>query len=125
MSLRIKEILKEKGIAVKELAVMINLAAPNVSNLINEKSKPSIDVFERIAAALNVPISDLFDTPTDNTVNCPYCGGKIKLTKDGANPTPGVKPRPVTAPTPTPPVKAPEQSPAKDDAPELGPDVTP
>jgi transcriptional regulator with XRE-family HTH domain len=124
MSLRIKEILKEKGIAVKELAVMINLAAPNVSNLINEKSKPSIDVFERIAAALGVPISELFDTPADNTVNCPYCGNKIRLTKDGANTIPGTKPRPVTSPTPTPLAKAPEQSAPKNDEP-ASPDPIP
>lgn len=79
MELRIKEILKEKGIAIKELAIMIELATPNLSNLINGKSKPSIDVFERIAKALNVPISDLFEQPAKDVVNCPYCGGKIKI----------------------------------------------
>ncbi|GHV06157.1 hypothetical protein FACS189416_6550 [Bacteroidia bacterium] len=81
MALRIKEILKGKDVAVKDLAVMINLAAPNVSNLINGKSKPSIEVFERIATALNVPITELFEQPGTDTVNCPYCGGKIKVSK--------------------------------------------
>ena len=82
MSLRIKELLKEKGIAVKELALMIDLAAPNVSNLINEKSKPSIDVFERIASTLNVPISDLFEQPKTGVIHCPNCGAKLTLKKD-------------------------------------------
>jgi transcriptional regulator with XRE-family HTH domain len=82
MNLRIKEILKDKGIAVKDLAVMINLAPPNVSNLINGKSKPSIDVFERIADALGVPISDLFEQPAENTITCPSCGTRLKVTKE-------------------------------------------
>lgn len=81
MNLRIKELLKEKGIAVKDLALMIDLAAPNVSNLINGKSKPSIDVFERISNALNVPISELFEQPQQNVINCPHCGGRIKTEK--------------------------------------------
>jgi transcriptional regulator with XRE-family HTH domain len=79
MNLRIKEILKEKRIAVKDLALMINLAAPNVSNLINGKSKPSIDVFERIADALNVPITELFEQPASDTITCPKCGAKLEI----------------------------------------------
>ncbi|MDR0682774.1 MAG: helix-turn-helix transcriptional regulator [Dysgonamonadaceae bacterium] len=79
MNLRIKKILKEKGIAVKDLAVMINLAAPNVSNLINGKSKPSIDVFERIANVLNVPIIDLFERPASDAITCPKCGAKLEI----------------------------------------------
>jgi transcriptional regulator with XRE-family HTH domain len=79
MNLRIKGILKEKGIAVKDLAIMINLAAPNVSNLINGKSKPSIGVFERIADALSVPITELFEQPASDTITCPRCGAKFRM----------------------------------------------
>jgi Predicted transcriptional regulators len=79
MGLKIKEILKEKGIAVKDLAVMIDLAAPNVSNLINGKSKPSIEVFEKIADALNVPITALFEQPKQNTFTCPKCGAALEI----------------------------------------------
>lgn len=82
MELRIKEILKEKGIAIKDFTIMMELTAPSVSNFINGKSKPSIDVFERAAKVLNVPISDLFEQPKQNVVNCPYCGGKIKIGKE-------------------------------------------
>jgi transcriptional regulator with XRE-family HTH domain len=79
MSLRIKELLKERGIAVKDFSTMIDLTPPSVSNLINGKSKPSIEVFERIADALNVPIADLFEQPAGDTITCPNCGAKFKM----------------------------------------------
>lgn len=79
MELRIKDILKEKGITIKELALMIDLATPNLSNLINGKSKPGIDVFDRIATALNVPISELFEQPAVNTITCPKCGTRLEV----------------------------------------------
>lgn len=82
MKLRIKEILKEKGLAIKDFTIMMELTAPSVSNFINGKSKPSIDVFERAAKVLNVPISDLFEQPQQNIITCPHCSGKIKVSKD-------------------------------------------
>jgi transcriptional regulator with XRE-family HTH domain len=81
MNLRIKELLKERGIAVKDLATMIELTPPSVSNLINGKSKPSIGTFERIASALNVPVSDLFEQPAGDTITCPKCGTKFRMEK--------------------------------------------
>jgi len=81
MELRIKELCKEKSIAIKELATMINLSAVAMSNLVNSKSKPGIDVFERIATALNVPISDLFEQPNKDVaqLTCPKCGQPITI----------------------------------------------
>lgn len=64
MALRIKEILKEKGMQVSELAILIDLSPQNLSKLINEKSKPSIETFERIAEKLNVELWELFTEST-------------------------------------------------------------
>ncbi|MFT4221889.1 helix-turn-helix domain-containing transcriptional regulator [Dysgonomonas sp.] len=119
--INIDDILKKKKITKTDVSKRMGLSRESLYRILS--GNPTLDNLTKLAAALNVPISDLFDTPTDNTVNCPYCGNKIKLTKDGANTTPGVKPRPVTVPTPTPTAKAPEQSPAKDETPE--PDVAP
>lgn len=79
MALRIKEILKEKGMQVSELATLIELSPQNLSKLINEKTKPSIETFERIADALNVPITDLFARPGSSELVCPNCGVKLEL----------------------------------------------
>ena len=78
--LRIKEILKEKGITQKELAEIIGVAEISLSRSIN--GNPSLDTLNKIALALNVPISDLFEQPAKDVINCPYCGGKIKVAKD-------------------------------------------
>lgn len=79
MKLRIKEILKEKGIAIKDFTVMMELTAPSVSNFINGKSKPSIDVFERASKVLKVPITELFEQPKENVIVCPKCGTKLEV----------------------------------------------
>ena len=80
--LRIKEILKEKNIQVNKLAEMIDLAPQNLSKLINEKTKPSIETFEKIASALEVPITDLFEQPKADVITCPNCGTRLKVSKE-------------------------------------------
>ena len=82
MNLRIKEILREKGFTSIWLSSQIGITQPNMSNIVSGKSKPSLETLEKIASALNVPISELFEQPQSDTINCPYCGGKIKVTKD-------------------------------------------
>ncbi|MCL1932432.1 MAG: helix-turn-helix domain-containing protein [Candidatus Azobacteroides sp.] len=82
MELRIKEVLKSKGLTSVWLASRIGITRPNVSNMVSGKSKPSLDTLERIAAALDVPIVDLFEQPASDVINCPYCGGKIRVVKE-------------------------------------------
>lgn len=79
MGLRIKEILKEKSMQVAELAVLIEITPQNLSKLINEKTKPSIDTYERIAVALGVPFTDLFEQPKHNVITCPKCGARLEV----------------------------------------------
>jgi transcriptional regulator with XRE-family HTH domain len=42
---------------------------------------PTKDTLEKIAAALNVPVTELFEQPKSDTINCPHCGGVIKVGK--------------------------------------------
>lgn len=83
MELRIKEILKDQGITNISLADQVGITRPNMSNIVNGKTKPSLDTLERIASALNVHISELFekDTPNDNTIKCPNCGAELEVKK--------------------------------------------
>jgi len=82
MELRIKEVLKEKGLTGVWLSLQVGITRPNMSNIISGKSKPSLDTLERIATALNVPITELFEQPATDIINCPYCGNKIKVSKE-------------------------------------------
>jgi len=80
MKLRILEICKQNGLTQKELAEKVGLSPVGLSKAIN--GNPTKETLERIAAALNVPVTELFEQPSTDIINCPYCGGKIKVTKE-------------------------------------------
>ena len=79
MALRIKEVIKEKGTTVKDLALKMGISNVGLSQHIN--GNPSVEVLERIASALNVPITELFAQPEHHTasLNCPPCGKSINI----------------------------------------------
>ncbi|RGS37823.1 helix-turn-helix domain-containing protein [Bacteroides cellulosilyticus] len=81
MELRIKDVLKEKKVTVVSLAGMIGIAQPSMSNIVNGKSMPSLETLEKIATALEVPFTELFEQPKTGTVSlsCPHCGKSITL----------------------------------------------
>ena len=81
MELRIKDVLKEKQVTVVSLAGMIGIAQPSMSNIVNGKSMPSLETLEKIATALEVPFTELFEQPKTGTVSlsCPHCGKSITL----------------------------------------------
>lgn len=68
--LRIKEVLKEKGVSIQELADMLNIGVKTVSRQINcNPSTPSVETLQKIAEALNVHITELFDQPQKDGVS--------------------------------------------------------
>jgi len=77
MDLRVAEICKERKISKKDLASMIGMSPVGLSKAIN--GNPTKDTLEKIANALKVPITELFEQPTIGSVNCPKCGTKLKL----------------------------------------------
>jgi transcriptional regulator with XRE-family HTH domain len=79
MEFRIKEILKERGITALTLAKDIEMTQANLSNIMTGKTKPSLDTLEKIASALNVPITDLFERPKQNIITCPKCGTQLEI----------------------------------------------
>ncbi len=81
MQLRIKEVSKSQGISITKLAELVGITQPNMSNIANGKTSPSLDLLERIAAALDVPVPELFAPQPTNTITCPYCGKLIKVEK--------------------------------------------
>ncbi len=56
--MRIKEIIKEKGLTVAEVAVRMGVTSPSLSRAINGNT--TVDMLNRIATALDVPIASLF-----------------------------------------------------------------
>lgn len=79
MKLRILELTKEKGISQKHLAEQIKMTPVGLSKAIN--GNPTKDTLEKIASALGVPISELFEKPEENVIHCPNCGAELQLKK--------------------------------------------
>ena len=77
--MRIKEILKEKGITAKELANRLSLSEGALSQSLN--GNPTLERLRQIADALEVPITELFVAPDICAVsaNCPHCGQPITV----------------------------------------------
>lgn len=67
MQVRIKEIMVEKGMSSVSLADIIGVSKVTVSNLINNKTMPSVETLEKIATALDVPMWQLFASPEEVT----------------------------------------------------------
>ena len=63
-STRIKELCKERGILLKDLAARLNITAIGLSQSINQEY-PQLQTLERIANALNVEVSELFAPKED------------------------------------------------------------
>lgn len=77
MKFRIKEICKERGIMLKDLAEKINITEVGLSKSLN--GNPTIGRLEEIAEVLGVSVSDLFENGS-NSLTCPNCGEKINVT---------------------------------------------
>lgn len=81
MQIRLKEIMQERGITSIALASMVGLSKNTISNLINNKTMPSLDTLNEIAEKINVPIWQLFTSPEDVAGSRDF----VAFIKDGNN----------------------------------------
>jgi transcriptional regulator with XRE-family HTH domain len=79
--LRIEEIMKEKNIGVTELANILNVNRQTVYYYIKQDEKNPVSQLKKIAGALDVSVPELFEQAQTDTINCPHCGGIIKVGK--------------------------------------------
>ena len=81
---RIKEILKEQGVTINELADKLGISRVKLSTKINGTA--NIVSYEKIATALNVPMWQLFASPEEiqpksdgASITCPNCGKEFEV----------------------------------------------
>lgn len=86
MDNRIKEILSEKGMTAKELAVIVGVSSVSLYNIINGKQEASANTLNTIAQSLEVPFWQLFVSPEEVqpkkdglSITCPHCGKDINI----------------------------------------------
>lgn len=77
MNFRIKELCKEKGVLFKDLAQIVGVSDVGLRQSL--KGNPTIGTLEKIASALGVSVSELFDAPKGGLITCPHCGKEITL----------------------------------------------
>lgn len=77
MILRVKEICKDKGLQMQELADKLGITRITLTR--NISGNPTVSTLESIASALNVDITELFVAPKETTATCPHCGKPIKI----------------------------------------------
>lgn len=64
-ALRLREILKERQITIAQFSEMSGISQSNISNYMIGKISPTLDTLNRIAAALNIDITELFKKKDD------------------------------------------------------------
>ena len=82
MNLRIKDVIKEKGMTITELAEKMGINRVNLSNMVN--GNPTVETLNKIADAIGCPVTELFGQPNKDalTINCPHCGKSINIKVD-------------------------------------------
>lgn len=79
MESRIKELLKEKGITISNLAEQIGTTQTSLSRALGDNGNPTYETLNKIANVLNVEMSELFKS-NGLSITCPHCG-KILISK--------------------------------------------
>ena len=75
--LRIKEIMKSKGLKTVDIAGLLDLSRETVSRQIND-SNMTITTLKKYADVLSVQVSDLFEQKGNKqTFLCPHCKKEI------------------------------------------------
>ena len=77
MELRVKELCKEKGLQMQELADKLGITRITLTR--NISGNPTISTLENIAVALGVSVPELFTPQPTNTITCPHCGKPITI----------------------------------------------
>lgn len=78
--LRIKDVIKGKGLSIEYVAKQLNINQSALSQSIN--GNPTVEKLAQIANVLGVPITDLFEQPKESSLRCPKCGAKLKLVEE-------------------------------------------
>lgn len=78
MESRIKELLKERGITISNLAEQIGTTQTSLSRALGENGNPTYDTLNKIAKVLDVDMSELFKS-NSLSLTCPHCGKSITL----------------------------------------------
>jgi len=77
--MRVKQILKEKGLTSKDVAAKLGMTETGFSLMIGKDGNPPLKKLIALAEILNVDITELFIQQRPEYTICPCCGRKLYL----------------------------------------------
>lgn len=77
MTLRLGEILKDKGYTYSDLEKLMiengtKLSSVSISNIVTGKQSPKVETLEHIAKALKIPVAECFENTAPQEMNTIY-----------------------------------------------------
>ena len=72
--MRVKELLKERGMTAKELAARLGMTETGLSIAIGDNGNPPLKRLQEIADILGVEVPELFAASKEGAITCPHCG---------------------------------------------------
>ena len=82
MDLKLKEILSQRGITLKDFAASSGISQSNLSNYLNGNISPTLDTLKKIAACLNIELSELFKEKDDVEIYAKIDGVLYPINKE-------------------------------------------
>lgn len=80
MKLRLREILKRRSMTLKTFSDLSGISQPNLSNYLNGNVSPTLEMLTRIADALEIPITELFEESGSVELYVRYNGNMYNIT---------------------------------------------
>ncbi len=77
--LRVKELLKEKGITGREFALKIGITEVGLYKMLSENGNPPLKRLYELAKELDCDIIDLFEVENKSNFQCPHCGKDLNV----------------------------------------------
>ena len=83
MDLKLKEILAQRGITLKDFAALSGISQSNLSNYLNGNISPTLDTLKKMATTLNIELSELFKEKNDVELYAKLDGILYPISKKG------------------------------------------
>lgn len=80
MKLRLREILKGRSMTLRAFSELSGISQPNLSNYLNGNVSPTLEMLTRIAEALEIPITELFEESDSIELYVRYNGNMYNIT---------------------------------------------
>ena len=82
MELRLREILTQRGITLKDFAQISGISPSNLSNYLNGNISPTLDTLKKIASYLNIDVVELFKEKDNIELYAKYEGILYPISKE-------------------------------------------